>query len=111
MANPQRIQLNRTKGFKLQHASQSLNGLEAVKVDRSTIWGNVYRVGMFKGLDAAGAVQLFRQRLEENVYPDAQHIHKCIELLRGKNLACWCKPGEPCHADVLLELANKEPAK
>jgi hypothetical protein len=28
--------------------------------------------------------------------------------LRGKNLACWCKPGSPCHADVLLELANKE---
>lgn len=26
--------------------------------------------------------------------------------LRGKNLACWCKPGESCHADVLLELAN-----
>lgn len=28
--------------------------------------------------------------------------------LRGKNLACWCKPGETCHADVLLEIANKE---
>lgn len=27
--------------------------------------------------------------------------------LRGKNLACWCKPGEPCHVDVLLELANR----
>lgn len=27
--------------------------------------------------------------------------------LRGKNLACWCKPGDPCHADVLLELANE----
>lgn len=27
--------------------------------------------------------------------------------LRGKNLACWCKPGDPCHADVLLELANR----
>jgi hypothetical protein len=26
--------------------------------------------------------------------------------LRGKNLACWCKPDQPCHADVLLELAN-----
>lgn len=26
--------------------------------------------------------------------------------LAGKNLACWCRPGEPCHADVLLELAN-----
>jgi hypothetical protein len=28
--------------------------------------------------------------------------------LAGKNLACWCKPGEPCHADVLLALANGE---
>lgn len=27
--------------------------------------------------------------------------------LRGKNLACFCKPGCPCHADVLLELANR----
>lgn len=27
-------------------------------------------------------------------------------MLHGKNLACWCKPGDPCHADVLLELAN-----
>ena len=26
--------------------------------------------------------------------------------LRGKNLACTCKPGQGCHADVLLELAN-----
>ena len=30
-----------------------------------------------------------------------------IAALRGKNLACWCKPGEPCHADVLLEIANR----
>jgi hypothetical protein len=30
------------------------------------------------------------------------HIHE----LRGKNLACWCRPGATCHADVLLELAN-----
>lgn len=29
------------------------------------------------------------------------------EKLRGKNLACFCKIGEPCHADVLLELANQ----
>lgn len=25
--------------------------------------------------------------------------------LRGKNLACWCVLDEPCHADVLLQLA------
>ncbi|MDX0178660.1 DUF4326 domain-containing protein [Sinorhizobium meliloti] len=27
--------------------------------------------------------------------------------LRGKNLACWCRPGAPCHADVLLQVANR----
>ena len=26
--------------------------------------------------------------------------------LRGKDLSCWCAPDLPCHADVLLELAN-----
>ena len=26
--------------------------------------------------------------------------------LRGKNLACWCPLDAPCHADVLLEIAN-----
>ena len=26
--------------------------------------------------------------------------------LRGKDLACWCGLDQPCHADVLLELAN-----
>lgn len=29
--------------------------------------------------------------------------------LKGKNLACWCKPDSPCHADVLLEIANGSP--
>ena len=28
--------------------------------------------------------------------------------LRGKNLICTCKLDEPCHADVLLELANSD---
>jgi hypothetical protein len=26
--------------------------------------------------------------------------------LAGKDLACWCPLDQPCHADVLLELAN-----
>ena len=29
-----------------------------------------------------------------------------VAELRGKDLACWCPLDEPCHADVLLELAN-----
>jgi len=30
-----------------------------------------------------------------------------VRELRGKNLACWCPLDQPCHADVLLELANQ----
>ena len=30
-----------------------------------------------------------------------------IAYLRGKNLACWCPLDQPCHADVLLDLANR----
>jgi hypothetical protein len=29
-----------------------------------------------------------------------------LPALRGKDLLCWCPPGKPCHAAVLLELAN-----
>ena len=31
-----------------------------------------------------------------------------VTPLRGKNLACWCKIGDSCHADLLLKLANME---
>lgn len=30
-----------------------------------------------------------------------------LEVMRGKNLACWCRADEKCHADVLLRLANQ----
>jgi len=33
---------------------------------------------------------------------------RIIADLRGHDLACWCKPGTPCHADVLLEIANAD---
>lgn len=36
----------------------------------------------------------------------ADSLRDSLHELTGKNLACWCKIGEPCHADVLLELAN-----
>jgi Domain of unknown function (DUF4326) len=31
---------------------------------------------------------------------------KIRQHLRGYDLACWCPLDEPCHADVLLEIAN-----
>lgn len=30
-----------------------------------------------------------------------------LRELTGKDLACWCPLDQPCHADVLLELANQ----
>ena len=33
--------------------------------------------------------------------------HLDVSELRGKNLMCWCKIGKPCHADVLLAVANR----
>jgi hypothetical protein len=34
-------------------------------------------------------------------------VRNSVAELRGKNLACWCKLDQPCHADVLLDLSNR----
>lgn len=44
--------------------------------------------------------------------PDLKYwMAKVLELdlteLKRKDLACFCKIGEPCHADLLLKLANQ----
>jgi hypothetical protein len=39
---------------------------------------------------------------------DPPSLERIRSELAGKNLACWCRPDQPCHADVLLELANAE---
>jgi hypothetical protein len=83
-----------------------------VKVDRSTPFGNPWRVGEHGVPTAAEAVRMFRVRL---IGPFAlrcdprsrlgwiqAHVHE----LRGQNLGCWCALEDPCHADTLLELAN-----
>jgi hypothetical protein len=44
---------------------------------------------------------------EELGYPDPQQIRAA---LAGRNLACWCPLDTACHADVLLEVANRDPA-
>ena len=49
------------------------------------------------------AVQGYRMHLSD---PDVALFNQLDEL-RGKNLACWCPLDQPCHADVLLELANR----
>lgn len=115
---PMRIQLSRAKGWRMPP--------NTVKVDRSTRWGNpwiwteFYRPGNNTQEDAVSeAVRRFRAAVigfESNgafcrpVANPESTIGRIISdaplLLRGKNLACWCPPGCPCHADVLLEIAN-----
>lgn len=115
---PQRITLSRAKGWRMPE--------NTVKVDRSTIWGNPWRVEEFhrpgqNTLDdaQAEAVRMFRAALvgftsngthcPPIAHPESRigRIIRLLPELRGKNLACWCKPGTPCHADVLLEIANR----
>ncbi|WP_407924529.1 DUF4326 domain-containing protein [Catellatospora vulcania] len=53
-------------------------------------------------VDRADAVELFRAHLLR--YP-ALLMAPIVRELAGKDLACWCPLGEPCHADVLLRVA------
>jgi hypothetical protein len=108
---PRRIQLRRKKGFRLQEVSRALNGLPAVKVARPGKFGNPYKVGVSPSMFAkscdvptlVSAVKLFRAYANLKV----QHDPTWAEELRGKNLACFCPPDQPCHADVLIEIANQ----
>ena len=111
---PVRLRLSRAKGFDLQAHSRAVNGLEAVKVDRSTKWGNPFIVGKPSAFTGGRPVQDNRHaaRLYQAVAPDNDALVKAAQSeLRGKNLACWCsfEPFERwlCHADVLLEIANR----
>jgi Domain of unknown function (DUF4326) len=56
------------------------------------------------GHDRAEAVEMFRRYLSGNL----ALIELAQQELRGKDLACWCDFTGPCHADVLLEIANRE---
>lgn len=56
------------------------------------------------------AVEMFSNLAGQFAEADPGGYGKWLAPLRGRNLACWCKPDAPCHADLLLELANGEEA-
>ncbi|AZN71982.1 DUF4326 domain-containing protein [Georhizobium profundi] len=116
MTKPVRLQLSRRKGFDLHAHSRSVNGLECVSVARPGPWGNPFVVGLHG--TAAECVDYYRALLaglmRVSKDPDMATLkavrdqinHHGLEL-KGKNLACWCRAGAPCHADVLLHLVNE----
>lgn len=89
---PKRIQRKRTRGWKMPS--------NTVYVGRPTRWGNPYKIGTCMIPDARAAVEAFAANLPLGKI-------RGIEELRGHDLACWCALDQPCHADVLLELANR----
>lgn len=105
--SPRRIQLRRAKGWRMPP--------DTVKVDRTTKWGNPFVVGIDG--TAEDCVHLYIRLLsglicltaaastEAQILARGHAAHQIGEL-HGKNLACWCRQGKPCHADVLLKLAN-----
>jgi hypothetical protein len=82
----------------------------AVYVGRPTKWGNPFRVGRDPDLGEVPTVWLsvknYRSWMTDPLRwclpppPDVSEI-------RGKDLVCWCRLDAMCHADVLLELANR----
>jgi hypothetical protein len=52
--------------------------------------------------DQAGAVAAYAEDLDG----DLVLLAAVREELAGRDLACWCRPGLPCHATVLVVRAN-----
>lgn len=106
MSKPKRIQRKRTKGWKKPG--------NTVIVTRPHKWGNPFivsedrapgsRIGdlYFCVPTVEDAVACYREMLL--MIPNM--VAEAKAELRGKNLACFCSLDEPCHADVLLEIAN-----
>lgn len=113
---PSRIVLSRRAGFDLQAISQSLNGLPAQSVARPGKWGNPFTIadveeelGLGKDEAQAEAVRRYGRWVSGDIQgprppPGLDEIRAS---LGGKNLACWCRAGSPCHVDTLLRLANE----
>ncbi|MEQ1771595.1 MAG: DUF4326 domain-containing protein [Devosia sp.] len=115
---PQRMRLSRRAAFSLQAESKRLNGLPALRVTRPGRWGNPFTIAdiakrydldpdaaQTKAVELCGA--WLRGTLDPELSPGPPPGRDAIRTeLAGHNLACWCRPGTACHADVLIELAN-----
>ncbi len=95
---PTRIQRQRRAGWRMPEG--------AVVVSRPTVWGNPFPASPGGN---GHATHLYRRWLA-GYHPvhDARRaeILRRLPELKGKPLACWCALEDPCHADVLIELAN-----
>lgn len=92
---PTRVQLRRTKGWRKPAGT--------VVVARPSRWGNPFRVGIDG--DAAACVARYERALRAGEL--AVSVADVRAALAGHDLACWCPLDGPCHADVLVRIANE----
>lgn len=110
MAEPVRIQRKRTKGWRMPP--------NTVYVGRPTKWGNRWTPQKYWDAGYSGSLKVATTHCVEAYRAWLLHKHHWahagefgdplldVSELRGKNLACWCPLDQPCHADVLLAIAN-----
>jgi hypothetical protein len=123
MTEPCRIQRKRVKGWRMPP--------NTVYVGRGSVWGNPFKEGEHwrhglgrietgnvafntqllkafgdRKLTREDCMKAYRIYLDYAGIPSREWHWPEPSDLRGKNLACWCPLGQPCHADVLLEMAN-----
>jgi hypothetical protein len=103
-----RIQRKRTKGWRLPD--------NAVCITRGTKWGNPFKISdkvtrdvsisIFEKciLNPTIALDLFGFKIYEHFKWISEHIHE----LKDKDLACFCKEGDPCHGDVLINFIQEK---
>ena len=118
MSTPKRIQRKRTKGWTMPHG--------AVYVGRPSRWGNPFTVAGYRDVMGHAAtdaearqacVDAFRDWLRGDTWAAGSGAEwdrrrsdylACVPGLVNRDLACWCPLDQPCHADVLIELANQD---
>jgi hypothetical protein len=116
-ALPVRIQRSR------KQKQVSPNGLPIVYVGRPSKWGNPYFIKKLIGW-GDGLWQVFNQTFVDQPLitfgTKEEAVRYCVQMfkrysrkinvteLKGKNLSCWCPLDCKCHADILLELSNRE---
>lgn len=95
---PKRVQLRRTKGWRKPEG--------AIVVSRPGPWGNPTKVGTFGPPEYPIPFTITPEEAVERYRIWVRMTALDVSPLRGYDLACWCPIDQPCHADVLLELAN-----
>ncbi len=120
---PVRIQRSR------QYKQVSPNGLQIAYVGRGSRWGNPFRIVKYS--DGKYAIKTDSSELCNDILVNnchavyntkeeaARDAVKCYSLwlphfvsksdlnaIKRKNLSCWCRLDQTCHADILLKLAN-----